>query len=358
MTDSPSGGPPEYKVYKTRRNPLSGLRSGGLDGLRGRGRGRDKGPKEPRERGKITPGRVGKWVAVALAAWLLFSLVLFLISAQLSGGLSPRSERGLSGGGSILTGSNILVLGTDTRTGDSIDKSQTGPARADTIMILHSSLGGFRRLSIPRDAFASIPGHDDQRINAAYALGGRALMVETVERYLGNDLKINHLMEIDFKGFPKFVDAIGGITVTAKRRVCSPPFDNFYKGLRFKKGENDLTGRKALGWARVRKNRCAPSEDDTDRAERQQQLLGGVRGQFFSPSIIFRAPWVAWKAPRAFKTDLHGPGILALTADAVVGGTGDSEVLNPSCAGCGPSGSLLVPEGERRDAVERLQNGS
>jgi len=355
MADSPPGGPPEYKVYKSRRNPFSGLGSGGLDGLRRRGR--DKGPREPRERGKITPGRVAKWLAVALVAWLLFSLVLFVVSAQVSGGLSPRSERALSGGSNLLAGSNVLVLGTDTRAGDSIDKSQTGPARADTIMVLHTSLGGFRRLSIPRDAQADIPGHSIQKINAAYALGGRALMIETVERFLGNGLKINHLMEIDFKGFPKFIDAIGGVTVTAKRRICSPPFDNFFKGLRFKKGENQLTGRKALGWARVRKNRCAPSENDLDRAERQQQLLAGVRGQITSPSIIFRAPWAAWKAPRAFKTDLHGPGLLALMTDAAIGGTGDSEVLRPSCLGCGAQGSLVVPEGERRDAVDRLQNG-
>jgi len=355
MADSPPGGPPEYKVYKSRRNPFSGLGSGGLDGLRRRGR--DKGPREPRERGGVTPGRVAKWLAVALVAWLLFSLVLFVVSAQVSGGLSPRSERALSGGSNLLAGSNVLVLGTDTRAGDSIDKSQTGPARADTIMVLHTSLGGFRRLSIPRDAQADIPGHSIQKINAAYALGGRALMIETVERFLGNGLKINHLMEIDFKGFPKFIDAIGGVTVTAKRRICSPPFDNFFKGLRFKKGENQLTGRKALGWARVRKNRCAPSENDLDRAERQQQLLAGVRGQITSPSIIFRAPWAAWKAPRAFKTDLHGPGLLALMTDAAIGGTGDSEVLRPSCLGCGAQGSLVVPEGERRDAVDRLQNG-
>ena len=351
MADSPPGGPPEYKVYKSRRNPFSGLGSGGLDGLRRRGR--DKGPREPRERGEVTPGRVAKWLAVALAAWLLFSLVLFLISAQLNGGLSPRSERALSGGGSIVTGSNILVLGTDTRTGDSIDKSQTGPARADTIMVLHASLGGFRRLSIPRDAEAEIPGHSVQKINAAYALGGRSLMVETVERYLGNDLKINHLMEVDFKGFPKFVNAVGGITVTAKRRICSPPFDNFYKGLRFKKGENHLNGRKALGWARVRKNKCAPGEDDRDRNARQQQLLAGTRGSLISLRTLFHAPFIAWKAPRAFKTDFHGPGYLALAADAAFGGTGDSIVLRATV----DESSLQVPEGERRDAVDRLLNG-
>ena len=355
MADSPSGGPPEYKVYKSRRNPLSGLGSGGLDGLRKRGR--DKGPKKPRERGPVTPGRVAKYLALGVVAWLLFALVLFLVSAQLNGGLSSRSESALSGGGSLLTGSNILVIGTDTRAGDSIDKSQSGPARADTLMILHTSLAGMRRLSIPRDTEAVIPGHDTQKINAAYALGGRSLMVETVEGYMGNDLKINHLMEIDFKGFPKFIDSIGGVTVTAKRRVCSPPFDNFWKGLRFKKGDNDLTGAKALGWARIRKNECAPNETDVDRAARQQQLLAGVRGQLISFGTFFRAPWVAWHAPKAFKTDLHGPGLLAIALDAGIGGTGDSKVLEPSCLDCGAGGSLRVSKPARADAVDWLKNG-
>jgi LCP family protein required for cell wall assembly len=351
--DQMADSPPEYKVYKTRKNPLSGLGSRGLEGLRKR----PKGPKEPREKREITPGRVLKWVALAAAAWLLFALVLFLISAQVSGGLSPRSERALSGNSSLLLGSTVLIIGTDTRAGDSIDKSQTGPARADTLMLLHTSIAGMRRLSIPRDAEADIPGHDRQKINAAYALGGRPLTVETIEGYMGNGLKINHIMEIDFKGFPKFIDSIGGVSVTAKRRVCSPPFDNFWKGLRFKKGENDLTGAKALGWARVRKNECAPQENDLDRAERQQELLSGVRGQLVSPATFLRAPWVAWNAPKAFKTDLHGPGLLALGLDATVGGTGESKVLKPSCLDCGAGGSLRIPKPERADAVDWLNDG-
>ncbi len=355
MADSPSSGPPEYKVYKSRRNPLSGLGSRGLDGLRRRGS--DKGPRKSRERGPVTPGRVVKLLALGAVAWLLFALALFLVSAQLSGGLSPRSERALSGGSSLLAGSNILVIGTDTRAGDSIDKSQTGPARADTLMILHTNLAGMRRLSIPRDTEAVIPGHSTQKINAAYALGGRPLMVETVEGYMGNDLKVNHLMEIDFKGFPEFIDSIGGVTVTAKRRVCSPPFDNFWKGLKFKKGENHLSGAKALGWARVRNNECAPSETDVDRAARQQQLLAGVRGQVFSLGTFFRAPLVAWSAPKAFKTDLHGPGLMAIALDAAVGGTGESKVLKPSCLDCGAGGSLRVSKADRADAVDWLNNG-
>jgi LCP family protein required for cell wall assembly len=349
MADSP----PEYKVYKTRRNPLAGLSSRGLDGLRKRPE-RPRGPREPRE---VTPGRVLKWLALGAVAWIVFALLLFLVSAQLSGGLSGRSERALSGGSSLLAGSNVLIIGTDTRAGASIDKSQTGPPRADTIMILHTSLAGMRRLSIPRDAEADIPGHDRQKINAAYALGGRALLVETVEGYMGSGLKINHVMEIDFKGFPKFIDSVGGVTVTAKRRICSPPFDNFWKGLKFKKGENHLNGEKALGWARIRKNECAPQENDLDRAARQQELLSGVRGQMIGLGALLRAPWAAWNAPRAFKTDLHGPGLMALAVDAGVGGTGDSKVLKPSCLDCGAAGSLRVAKPERADAVDWLKNG-
>jgi LCP family protein required for cell wall assembly len=351
--DQMADSPPEYKVYKARRNPFSGLGSRGLEGLRKR----KKTPKEPGEKREITPGRVIKWLALAALGWILLALVLFLISAQVSGGLSPRSEKALSGGSSLLAGSNILVVGTDSRAGDSIDKSQTGPPRADTIMILHTSLAGMRRLSIPRDTEADIPGHDRQKINAAYALGGRPLLIDTVEGYMGGDMKINHVMEIDFKGFPKFIDSIGGITVTAKRRVCSPPFDNFWKGLKFKKGENHLTGAKALGWARVRKNECAPQENDLDRAARQQELLSGVRGQLIGLGTFVRAPWVAWNAPKAFKTDLHGPGLMALAVDAGVGGTGESKVLKPSCLDCGAGGSLRISKPERADAVDWLKNG-
>ena len=140
--------------------------------------------------------------------------MLFLVSAQTQEGVSDSAERALSSGGSLLSGSTILVLGSDARTGDSIDESQQGPSRADTIMLVHAAFGGVRKLSIPRDSFAEIPGHGGQKINAAYALGGPALMIETVEGFMGNGVKVNHLIEVDFEDFPKLIDALGGIDVT------------------------------------------------------------------------------------------------------------------------------------------------
>ena len=218
------------------------------------------------------------------------------------GGRLDETERALSSKGSLFSGSNILVLGSDVRTGDSIDESQSGPGRSDTIMLVHAAFGSVRKLSIPRDVEVDIPGHGVNKINAAYAFGGPALTIETVESFLGHGLEVNHVVEVDFEEFPDFIDALGGVTVNNKTRICSPPFDNFWKGLHFRKGEIHLNGRRALGYARVRKNSCAPGEDDRDRAARQQQVLAAIGSQVKSPSTFVRLPWVSWNAPRTLKT--------------------------------------------------------
>jgi LCP family protein required for cell wall assembly len=352
---APDRPPPEYTVYRTRRKPLGG--AGDLDALRRRLSRHSEGqPRTPRE-GDITVGRVIRWIVLAVVGWLVLSLLLFMASAQLQDGVPDSAERMLASGGSLLGGSTILVLGSDARVGDSIDESQSGPARADSIMLVHAAFGSVRKLSIPRDSFASIPGHEDQKINAAYAFGGPALMIETVEDFMGNGVKINHLIEVDFEHFPELIDALGGIDVTVDRRICSPPFDNFWKGLTFPQGEQHLDGAKALGFSRIRKNSCQPGETDIDRAARQQKVLDGIRGQVTSISTFFRLPWVSWKAPKALRTDLKGPGLLALFTDLATSGAEDTQVLEPSCLGCGPGGSLVVSDGAKADAARKLLDG-
>ena len=351
--------PPEYNVYRSRRRAPSRLSGGGdLDALRKRlSRFRDREPREPGERRGITPGRVVKWLVLAVLGWLLLSLVLFLVSAQTEDGVSDSAKRALSSGGSLLSGSTILVIGSDARTGESIDESQQGPSRADTIMLVRAEFGGVRKLSIPRDSFAEIPGHGGQKINAAYALGGLALMIRTVERFMGNGIQVNHLIEVDFEDFPKLIDALGGIDVEVERRICSPPFDNFWKGLRFKKGTHHLDGERALGFARIRKNACAPNDTDIERAQRQQQVLTAIKDSVVSPGTFFRLPLVSWRAPRALKTDMKGPQLLALFADLATGSSDDTMVLEPSCLSCGPSGSLVVSAGAKTEAAQRLVEG-
>ena len=351
--------PPEYKVYRARKRPLSRLAGGtDFDSLRrrlSRAKGDEPGP-DTRDRKRITPGRVLKWLALAVLGWLVLSFALFMISAQIQDGVSDEAERALSREGNLMTGSTILVLGSDARTGESIDDSQGGPSRADTIMLVHAALGSVRKLSIPRDIEVEVPGHGTNKINAAYALGGPALTIETVESFLGNGLKVNHLVEVDFEDFPELIDSLGGITVNNKSRICSPPFDNFWKGLNFRKGEIELDGRRALGFARVRKNPCAPAEDDRARAARQQEVLRALGAQAKSPSTFFRLPWVSWKAPKALKTDMKGPGLMGLFADMATGNSDETEVLESGC--CINGSNLFVSDGAKRAAVDKLLNGS
>jgi LCP family protein required for cell wall assembly len=359
VTNSNPGRPPEYKVYRSRKRPLARFAGGtDLDALKRRlGRVRRDGPEAPRERKRITLGRVLKWLALGVLGWLVLSFVLFIVSAQTQNGVSDDAERALSSGGSLLTGSTILVLGSDARTGESIDESQSGPSRADTIMLVHAGLGSVRKLSIPRDIEVQIPGHPGiNKINAAYALGGPALTIETVEKFLGNGVEINHLVEVDFKDFPKLVDALGGISVNNTSRICSPPFDNFWKGIHFRKGEIHLNGRRALGYARVRKNSCAPGEDDRARAARQQEVLRAMGDRVSSPGTFFRLPWVSWQAPKALKTDMRGPALMGLFADIATGNSGETDVLQGTC--CDIEGDIQVSPGTRSEAVDKLVNGN
>jgi LCP family protein required for cell wall assembly len=352
------GGPPDYKVYRSRKRPLQRL-SGGTDfeGLKRRlGRARNEEPSPAREKGRITPGRVLKWIAIALLGWILLSAVLFLISAQLQDGVSPEAERALSDDGNLLTGSTILVLGSDARTGESIDESQSGPSRADSIMLVHAALGSVRKLSIPRDIEVEIPGHGINKINAAYALGGPALTIETVEGFLGNGLEISHLIEVDFEDFPELIDALGGVTVQNKTRICAPPFDNFWRGFRLPKGEQELDGTRALGYARVRKNPCAPAEDDRARAARQQEVLSAMGDAVTSPSAFVRLPLISWRAPQTLKTDMKGPALMTLFADMATGNSDETAVLEAGC--CVNGSNLFVSDGAKREAVDKLLNGA
>lgn len=349
MTDDPSG-PPDYKVYRSRRTLRDRLRPPeSLAALRSR-------TKRPRPdggsgRGPITAGRVVKWILLGVLAWILLSLVIFLISAQVQQGVSRSAEQALDPGSSLLAGSTVLVLGSDARPKGSREPGAGGPARADSILLLRGSVGEVRRVSVLRDSYAQIPGDGAQKINAAYAIGGAGLMSRTVKQFLGDGVEINHLIEVNFEDFPAFINALGGINVELKRCVRSAPFS----GRKFSLGAggHHLNGRQALAFARVRKNKCAPNEDDRQRAARQQQVISAIRSRMLSPAAFIRLPWVAWKAPQAIRTDLAGPGLFALFLDVMTGGSPATDVVKPS--GFRPDGALDVSEAERAAAVRHLK---
>ena len=109
----------------------------------------------------------------------------------------------------------VLLLGTDSVNGE--------PARSDTIMLMRFDPRSHtvNQLSVPRDTRVEVPGHGAMKINEAMFWGGPALAVETVERYVG--IPINHVMVVDFRGFPRVVDVIGGVDFYVPKTISTSP---------------------------------------------------------------------------------------------------------------------------------------
>lgn len=355
---------PQYTRYRSRPRLLEGLRRGPEPEFRHLGGVREERRRRigRARRKRWTAGRVVKWVALALGVWLGVSLVLFLVSAQIEQGKVSESARSaLDRGGPLPFAPNtILVIGSDARprgTGEGGANVVGEPSRSDTLMLIRT--GGFKsaRLSIPRDTVVDIPGHGEDKINAAYAIGGAALTITTVERYLG--LEVNHLVEVNFDNFPDFVDALGGVDVQLEGCVRAELDGGDEAGgttLDLRRGRNHLNGRQALGLARVRQNACDPGENDVDRAERQQRILNGIRGQLLSGSTFLRLPWVSWTAPKAIRTDMSGPTLLALFTAIQLGGNPEPRVLRPSgvATTTGGGSGLVVSDDEKRSEVRRF----
>ena len=259
--------------------------------------------------------------------------MVFLISAQIqSSKISDAADAQLSGGGYPLTSPNtILVLGSDARTKDTAEPgAQTigQPSRSDSILLLRVGGGANAQLSILRDTVVDIPGHGQNKINAAYAIGGPALAIDTVEQYLG--IHVNHLVEVNFENFPELIDSLGGITYTGNCVISKINGGSRNGGytLRLKAGTNELDGEEALALARTRKNDCRPQEDDQARARRQQKIMNAIKDKVTSFETFIRLPWVSWAAPKAIRSDMSGPTLLGLIGAELIGGDAKKYVLD------------------------------
>jgi LCP family protein required for cell wall assembly len=395
--------PPEYNVYRSRKGLFSRLKGADLAGLRDRARlpsrkpRGDKEPGRPRPRAQFNVRRVFKWIALAALGWILLSFLAFAVSAQIqSFKLSGEAAEELSGNALLLpSAQTILVLGTDARPPGSSDDNTSeecfeqqskgekphgncseGEFRADTLMLIRAGGGAFRKLSIPRDAFAEVPGQTPQEINGAFAFGGAALQIRTVEQFL--DIEIDHVAIVDFTGLEDLIDAVGGVKVDLPVKLCADISGGAGGGqggqtLRLGKGENTLDGEKALAYSRVRHASECPGPgksafsfgyDDFDRERAQQEVINGIKGRLTDPLRLpynfIKGPFIGWEAPKAFVSDMGFLTMPQLVLAAGIGGSGPAEVLCvKELSGCGegPDSSIEVPESVRKRAVNRLLNG-
>ena len=344
---------PEYEVHRGRR----GLR---LPRLPTRRHPTVAGAKTVR---RLTLGRIVRWALTAAFAWILLSAVVFLVSAQIQETkVSSAAEDALSPAGYTLTSPNtVLVLGSDARTKKLAEPGSRvgGPSRADSILLVRAGGGASGRLSIPRDTVVEVPGHGPNKINAALAIGGTSLMVDTVERFLGTE--VNHVVEVDFANFPALIDAMGGIDIRTSCVVSriNGGYRNGGYTLRLPGGESHIDGKAALALARTRKNECRPNEDDLTRARRQQKIFAAIKSRLLSVHTFIRLPWVSWRAPQAIRSDMAGPSLLGLFGAVASGGDADTVVLKPSGGVTLSDGGagLVVDEAQKRRAVRRFLRG-
>ncbi|WP_082947213.1 LCP family protein [Mycolicibacter sinensis] len=299
-------------------------------------------PPPPPQRRPPSPPRIPRRRSWARRLVVLALLAVLAAAAGLAGGavwldsalqraavFTGYAERPAHG-----RGTTWLLVGSDSRADLTADQQQhlttggdLGNGRTDTMLLIHLPEAGSGSpatvVSIPRDSYVPIPGYGDDKVNAAFALGGAPLLTRTVEQATG--LRLDHYVEIGFGGFAALVDALGGVTLCPDE-----PIDDPLAGLSLPAGCQKLAGRAALGYVRSR----ATPRADLDRMDHQRLFLSALVARIADPAV--------WLDPRRWYAVPHA-AVHALTVDA---GAGVLDLAALGWALRGPTMMLTVPVGE------------
>jgi len=220
-------------------------------------------------------------VVVLLASGVLYTRYLHYDHnlTKAAGVLQPGGSKSADGA------ENVLLVGSDSRSGagDQFAQAPKGQEqvigqRSDTVILAHLAKGHQRAtlVSLPRDSWINIPAYTDakgvahpahmDKLNAAFSLGGASLLVKTVQQLTG--VHIDHYVEIDFAGFQKMVNSLGGVDVCLAR-----PAHDKNTGINLSAGHHHLDGQQALAYVR---QRYGLPLGDIDRIKRQQAFLAAM----------------------------------------------------------------------------------
>ena len=245
------------------------------------------GPSRPRRRFRFR----FRYVFVLLLLWLIYLVAVPFVAWNKvdkvdfdPGGDRPADQ----------SGTTYLLVGSDSREGLSKEERKelatgnAGGGRTDTIMLLHTGSGPNLLLSIPRDLEVDIPGHGSSKVNAAYALGGAKLLVQTIEGLTG--IRVDQYVEIGMGGVVGIVDSVGGIEICPKERMVDKD-----AGLNIKKGCQDVDGQVALAYSR---SRHAQQLGDLDRVRHQREVVAAIGDKVLSPwTVVNPVRW--WRLNNA-----------------------------------------------------------
>jgi LCP family protein required for cell wall assembly len=255
----------------------------------------NRAPQAPRPAPRISWRMIRRGLLIALGLALLALLLFYLQIRSVAGKLVVRDVRPNAPISSPLTGGmNLLIVGVDERPGH----PEEG-VRSDTLILVHlDALGRWASmLSIPRDTRVNVRDIGETKINVAYGQGyanaealygpgttpqqgGMSLAGQTVEQLLQlpqRGQRVDAVAQINFDGFAKVIDALGGIDIDVPRPIVDdayPTPDFGTTRVEFKPGLQHMTGAEALIYARTRH-----ADSDFGRAERQQQVLRAIAAE-------------------------------------------------------------------------------
>ncbi len=213
---------------------------------------------------------------------------------------------------------NVLLIGSDSRKGAGNKMGGDTPGLSDTTILLH--LSGNRKLaygvSLPRDAMVQRPkcerkdgkGTDPgglSQFNEAYAVGGAACTGKTIEQLTG--VRIDHFVVIDFNGFKKMVDALGGVEVCVPRDV-----DDTTGHIKLDKGTYTVKGQRALDYVRVRHDIGTVENGDIGRMKRQQAFLASMSNKAVSAGTLINPVRLYKFLDAATKSLTTDPGLASI----------------------------------------------
>lgn len=213
---------------------------------------------------------------------------------------------------------NILLFGVDAR-------SLNERSRSDTIMIasIDTKNNAVKLTSLMRDMYVEIPGKGKNRINAAYALGGPALAIKTVNTNF--DMNITRYATVNFYSLEKIIDQIGGITIDVKQNEIDPlnacirelnRLDPSNKGSYVTSaGRQTLNGRQAVAYSRIRK----VGRDDFQRTERQRTVMNEMFKKAKSVGVL-KLPGLAEAILPNVETNITKSEMISLGITAVQDG--------------------------------------
>jgi LCP family protein required for cell wall assembly len=241
----------------------------------------------------------------------------------------------------------MLLLGTDNR-------GQAGDSRTDSIIFARVDPATKRvwLLSLPRDTKAEIPGYGVAKLNKAYALGGAALTIDTVEQLLG--VPVNHYMEVNVNGFKRIVEVLGGVWVDVDVEIDDPKAaaaNPGHEGQHIQAGYQKLTPAEALVYVR---SRAFPDADFT-RMRHQQTFFKAIAKQSTAFANVFKLPRLVREVSRFTQTDMSVNQLVGI-ARRLRGAT-DKSVDTATLAGEWRSPYIYTDEELKADLVRRMMAG-